>query len=119
MTFEGLRRWSDDIETWKKLVGGIVAIVLSCYGIWQGSNVVFSWYLERSALAADVRTQQQQYGTFARLVYQKQEIDLSREIRSMEPAERAGRLSNAEQSYLDSLRKQLRRVQEQLKTLGD
>jgi len=117
--FEKIRKWSDEVETWKKLVYGVVTIVLSCYGIWQGSNVVFGWYLDRSALAADVRTQQQQYGTFSRLVYQKQEIDLMREIRSMEPGERAGKLTYPEQSYLDSLRKQLRRVQEQLKMLGD
>lgn len=113
------KRWADDVDTWKKLVGGIVAIILSCYAIYQGSMVVFTWYLDRSALAGEVRAQTQQYGTFSRIVYQKQEIDLLREIRSMEAGERTGKLSSAEQSYLDSLRKQLKRVQEQLLKLGE
>ena len=122
--FQRIREWSAGLEHWQKFLGAIVGIVVALYVMSGWANTGIGWYLQRSALAADIRELKQQNSdtmrkvdNISRLSLQKQEIDLSREINGMERAERAGRLSPGEESYLLIIRQQRDQVRRELRNL--
>jgi hypothetical protein len=109
--------WHDDVDRWMKVVITVVAFATGLYTCSGWIDGVMSWYLQRSALAGDIQKLERKVDTGQRLILQDQEIRYGREIRDMEKHERAGRLSPAEEAWLDVLRRQQREVRQQLRQL--
>ena len=119
-----IRDWGAGLEHWQKFLGAIVGIIVALYVMSGCIDSGFAWYLQRSALAGEIRDLKQQnteinrkVDNISRLSLQKQDIDLSKEIHYYERIERQGRLSPGEESYLHILRQQRDQVKRELRTL--
>ena len=109
---------------WQKQLGAVVTIAgaLFLFSGWIDHGL--GWYLQRSALAGDLKQAKEQISNverkvdnISRLSLQKQEIDLSKEINYYEKIERSGRISQGEDSYLAIIRQQREAVRQELRNL--
>lgn len=117
------RSWGAHVSPWVTALVSAAAFFAAVYAISGWVDTGASWYVQRAvagdlnAIKRDVEQQGKRQDNLARLTLQKQEIEYSKEIVFYERAERAGRLSPGEESYLNIIRIERRKVRDELQRL--